>query len=203
MLIDRIYVISLARRQDRAARFFSHWDPWPFAVPPTVFPALDGERLGCPPDFRSGAGAWGCRCSHVRILEDCLTAGVESVLIFEDDAEPLAGFHEGLERIGRNLPPDWQCLMFGGEHWGPTKPRPVADGIARVGYARRTHAYAVRGPFIRDLYHRYAMARTHIDWTLQDWVHRYRVYAASPWIVGQAEGPSDISGRANAAKSWN
>ena len=71
--IDRCYLINLKRRPDRLDACLARIAAveWPFPQP-QVFEAIDGDRVGVPPEFTKGGGAYGCRCSHVAILQRCL-----------------------------------------------------------------------------------------------------------------------------------
>jgi len=76
----------------------------------------------------------------------------------------------------------------------------------------RTQAYAVRGPFIRRLYQHLcdwpAHARSprhHVDHRME-LLHKsgdFNIYAPTQWIIGQAGGRSDISGRVTQDRYWN
>ncbi len=89
--------------------------PWPF---PDVerFAAIDGRRLATPEQWRAGNGAWGCYRSHLLILEKCLLEGIDSYVVFEDDAGFVPDFVEHLEAYVRELPEDWGLAYLGGQH---------------------------------------------------------------------------------------
>jgi len=200
-LFDEVYVINLRRRPDRLAAFWSRLEEqeWPFARP-RIFSAIDGSQVSCTPEFTCGAGAFGCRESHVAILRDCLRRGVQSLLILEDDAELLSGFVDRCARFMYALPVDWQGIMLGGQHLAP--PEAIVPGVVRVLNGHRTHAYGCRGEYLAALYERWVHATVHIDWLMTDWQQRYRVYAPDPWLIGQAGASSDINGRFNGSKAW-
>lgn len=200
---ERVYVINLHTRPDRREEFFRRLDRggWPFRRP-TVYPAIHGDTVGVPEEFSSGGGAYGCRMSHLRILQDCLMAGVKSVLILEDDADVRPGFAAAVARFLARVPADWQGLMLGGQHHAAPDPTDDAE-VVRVRYAQRTHAYAARPEYMRALQRRWGNGTVHIDWRMRDWQHQFRVYAPARWLIGQAGGRSDIAGREKPAEWWN
>jgi len=198
---ERVYVINLRRRPDRLRAFFSRLNccDWPF-YGPEVYPAVEGDKVGVPPEFTQGGGAFGCRESHLRILQDCLMENVSSVLVLEDDADLPLDFGARVRAFLPQVPEDWQGIMLGGQHHAP--PIPVSDGVVRVRYAQRTHAYAARKPYMRALQRRWGCATVHIDWRMRDWQHLQTVYAPDPWLIGQAGGRSDIRGDEKPAEWW-
>jgi hypothetical protein len=93
-------------------------------------------------------------------------------------------------------------IMLGGQHHAA--PKPVKDGVVKVQYAQRTHAYGCRGDYMRGLYRRWATATVHIDWVMGGgWQEKHKVYAPSRWLMGQDRGRSNINGRINSLQTWN
>jgi hypothetical protein len=199
---QRVYVINLLRRPERLAAFQKQIAEhnWPFN-PPILFSAIDGDKVPCPPEFKQGGGAFGCRQSHVRILEQCLMEDVESVLILEDDAQLLPNFSDQAQKFLSGVPTDWEGLYLGGQHLA--SPVAVCPGIVRATDVERTHAYACRGRYMRALYCRWVFTTEHIDWAMRNWQHQFRIYCPERFLIAQARSRSDINGRLNAAQSWN
>ncbi|MGC4004790.1 MAG: glycosyltransferase family 25 protein [Pirellulales bacterium] len=199
---ERVYVINLIRRPDRLEAFFDQFDrqAWPFERP-IPFAAIDGTKVPCPPQFKEGGGAFGCRQSHLAILQQCLMDGVQSVLVLEDDARLLPDFAEHVERFLRHVPEDWEGLYFGGQH--VRQPRPIKPGVVKGIDVERTHAYGCRGNYLRELYLRWSFATVHIDWIMRDWQERFPVYCPERFLIAQAGGKSDINGRVNGTQTWN
>ena len=200
--VDRVYVINLKRRPDRLRAFFKRLEQygWPFKEP-IVYQAIEGDKVGVPPEFTQGGGAYGCRMSHLRILQDCLMEDVSSVMILEDDADLCEGFPEKVAAFLEKVPSDWEGIMLGGQHHAP----PIAtgiDGVVRVRYAQRTHCYIARPSYMKALQRRWGNATVHIDWLMRDWQHQHVVYAPDPWLVGQAGGRSDIRGAEKPVEWW-
>lgn len=198
---ERIVCLNLDRRADRWDRFGREFRRagWPLPFPER-FAAVDGQACQAPVWFRAQPGAWGCLQSHIRVLEDCLAAGIDSVLIFEDDAvaDPERDLTESLETFLRVVPEDWDALYFGGQHLSP----PVDAGDYQIGKnVNRTHAHAMRGEHLRRAYHHLTNWATHTKTPYHHVDHRLgmlheenRVYCPKRWLFGQAaDTQSDIS----------
>lgn len=200
--VQRVYIINLRRRVDRLHALMKRLEAcrWPFAEP-IIYPAIDGDKVGVPPEFTQGGGAYGCRMSHLRILQDCLMEDVESVMILEDDADFCEGFPEKVAEFLEKVPKDWEGIMLGGQHHAPPIDIGI-PGVVRVRYAQRTHCYIARREYMKALQRRWGNATVHIDWLMRDWQHRHIVYAPDPWLVGQVGGRSDVAGREKPAEWW-
>lgn len=204
LFFDSVRVINLDRRPDRMEIFEANLDKfgWDYKRPVRVR-AIDGDVVHCPGYFQQGNGAWGCRQSHARILEDYLldTPHDKALLVLEDDAYLRPNSLELLSTFLKDVPPDWDCLMLGGQHHGPTPM--VKPGVVKCNNAQRTHAYAVRGNYARVLYHLWSNSKVHIDWEVVKVQSAHNVYAPSEFVFGQEAGTSDISGRDNPRKAWS
>jgi hypothetical protein len=200
---ERVYLVNLARRCDRLNAVVAALARarWPFQWP-QVLAATDGEKVPCPPGFKQGGGAWGCLQSHRRIVEAALMEGCEPVLVLEDDCTFDKDFRAKVLDFLARVPGDWEGLFLGGQHHKDAVP--VGPGIVRCVDTQRTHCYAARGEWLRELYRLWyapTMA-VHCDWVSGPACSRFRVYAPSPFLVGQAAGRSDINGRVNPTKFW-
>jgi len=204
-MFEKTFVINLHRRPERLAAFY---DQLPGDLPfgrPERFAAIDGDRVKKPLWWGGLAGAWGCLLSHARVLEQCLNDGVDSVLIFEDDAVFRDDWRDIWVRAIPSVPRDWDMLLFGGDHvlLHERKPRRVSSHWYSPHTCLESHAYAVRGRFMQILYDRL----TGIDWTddaaepghyspdvrashLQR-IDRHGIYCIDRWIAYQSVGMSD------------
>src|SRR6185312_7878525 len=199
-MFDRCYVINLDRRPERMERFWSQFPAdWPFPRPER-FRAIDGTIVGCPREFEWGPGAFGCQRSHSRLLEDCIHAKIGSVLVLEDDACCVPDFAAKVTRAVATLPRNWDAIYFGGEH--KEDPLPVNDHWVKVVRASRTHAYAVSAKFMPELFKRWAMCGTHIDWRQETFQRLFDCYAPKEWLIGQDAGESDVSGQTEVRRLW-
>jgi hypothetical protein len=201
-MFGRVVVINLKRRLDRLASFRNEIAAcdWPFREP-ELFEAVDGHVLPVPLGWTEEGGAWGCMQSHRQVLERAIMDNVGSLLVLEDDACFRPTFRQDVERFLASLPADWDGLMLGGQHMDPPPPI-VAPGVVRCTNCHRTHAYAVRGRYLRDLYQKWCSSNGHCDHVMGPFAAQYKVYAPEPFLIGQERSKSDISGSLNPRKFW-
>jgi hypothetical protein len=189
---DRVVVVNLARRPERLACFRQKLgNGWPFAHPQR-FDAIDGSKIHLPADWRLGAGAWGCMLSHRQIVRSAIAADLDSILILEDDAVPAPNFGELAADFLSNIPADWDCLMFGGQHL--LAPKPIAPGTVQCVSTQRTHAFAIRRRMMPGLLKFWEMVTNdHCDVVLAACMSHFKAYAPDPFLIGQAAGYSDVT----------
>lgn len=216
---DRVVVIGLRRRPKRLRHFWAGLpEPWPFAQVQHVV-AIDGAVCSPPDWFAQShpadrgrlvrrrvkgapnlAGAWGCLRTHHRIWEDALNSGLTSVLVFEDDAVFCQGFVPRLNMFLDAVPDDWDQIYLGGQHLG-ARPVKINSHVLRSTSVNRTHAYAVRQPLLGELYRHFMQPWSstrsqmfHVDHQLCQLHHdkARHIYCPLKWLVGQAEGVSDV-----------
>ena len=189
---DRVVVVNLPRRPERMERFWQTLGDWPFKRPQR-HDATDGAAAGVPAGWDKGPGAWGCLLSHRALMGAAIRDHVGSLLVLEDDAYPAHDFSTRAPQFLRRVPDDWDCLMLGAQHLLP--PLPVTDGVVRCVASNRTHAYALRGPFMRMLLSFWSKTTNdHCDLVLSSLMRHYKVYAPDPLLIGQDGGPSDVTG---------
>lgn len=209
---ERVYVLNLARRPDKFEAFQKRWPENDLIARPVRFNACDGKLCQAPSWWKQGNPAWGCYRSHLLILEKCLNDGVESYLVFEDDATFEKDFVEKFAQAYAQVPDNWGMLYLGGQHLmqGKKRPSPVAANVVSPYNVNRTHAFALRGKTMQVVYKHLSDTSAwknghHVDHHLGKLVmqQKHAVYAVSPWLVGQADGMSDINGREVPVRFWN
>lgn len=156
---DQATVISLPRRKERLLRFLDGYkerlrnEELPFPEP-RIQPGVDASRLGKPSWFPRTAGAWGCRSSHLRVIEEAINHGVERLLVFEDDA----CLSDGRPKLGERMimflsevPEDeWDFLQLGYRLVGELSER--KGQFREAQWVVETHAIAYRGASLPKIY---------------------------------------------------
>src|SRR5262245_34556050 len=202
-MFDRVVLINLDKRTDRLGAFKAKISPYPSLHHYIRYRAVHGDSVTVPGFFISGGGAYGCRQSHLRVLEDALMDNVESLFVLEDDVRFVPNFEGKLRNFMTKVPDDWEGLMLGGQNHGPEPILTGIDGIVRSVNTQRTHAYVVRGKEpMQDLYRLWARCDRHIDHWFGQWQQRHTVYQPTSFFCGQDETQSDISGRNDVIRFW-
>lgn len=204
-MFDRIALINLDKRIDRLGAFKAKIAPYPELQHYTRYRAIHGDTVSVPGFFISGGGAFGCRQSHLRVLEDAMLDGVQTLMVLEDDVCFCPNFTDRLREFLAAVPDDWQCLMLGGQNHGHTPPTPTGiPGVLRSVNTQRTHAYVLNGlDAMRELYRLWIRTDRHIDHVFGNFQSRVQSYQPDPFFCGQDEGKSDISGRQDSVRYWS
>lgn len=210
---DRVVLINLRRRPDRLTQVTKSLQlcNWPFKQP-EVFEAVDGLTESCPDSWLSGKGAWGCLCSHHRVLDLAIRDGVRNILVLEDDVRFSPGFRTEIGRFLRSVPNDWDQLMIGGQHSNKFGlPQLINPNVYKCSTCERTHCYAIRGDFMRKLRDRWLDGGTfngkvHCDWIMArdpEMQLQHRVYSPTFFLAGQDCHLSDVTGVTRLTQFWN
>jgi GR25 family glycosyltransferase involved in LPS biosynthesis len=216
---DRVYVLNCAHRPDRLAVTKKHLDETGMVDADKViyYPAIIGDWVTCPADWRSGRGAWGCMRSHQRILEDVIHARddknlmtLKNVLVMEDDVVFREDALENLNKFMEEVPDNWGQIYLGGQHTRDMSSTELPN-VFIGNSVNRTHAYAVNQPTFTHFYRHISYATDyrgstnhHIDHQLET-AHRrkdWKVFCPREWVVGQRAGASDINGAVNNTNFW-
>lgn len=199
--VERCVLISLDRREDRRKRVLSLLDQakWPWEI--EVFSAIDGRKLPLPEKWKqAGAGAYGCLLSHREVLTQARLQGLSCVCVLEDDALPVNRFSDRLAAFRKKLPADWDAVMLGGQH--VRRPKPIADCVVQCIDTHRTHGYVIREPMLSELLRVWSAHIGHCDHAFGPMMGRWKVYAPSPFLLGQDEGKSDIRNAIDPKRFW-
>lgn len=179
------------------------------------FTAVEGVRLPVPVWWRAGGPAWGCAQSHVRVIEEAITAGVESLLVLEDDVCFVPDFKRRLAEHMLALPADWDQFYLGAQylHYTGRPPWRINATTRQIYNANRTHAYALSRKGMHTVYRwltdyprwKSHGGHMHIDHYLGVGHERaeWSVYGPSAWLCGQGGGKSDLTYRDEAPQFWD
>lgn len=195
--LGSVFLINLDRRPDRLETATVQLNR--HGIPFARWGAADGSKLPMPLDYTAGAGALGCRESHVAILRHALDNNIDFLTVFEDDVVLVDKFRPKLQAFMSAAPEHWRCLFLGGQHMKP----PINIGaVLAPGSFHRTHAYTVRTSYIAELYYLFTSCTGHID---HCWGRNQGkgVYAPHDWLCAQGASKSDINGRTLTERWWN
>lgn len=210
MRFDRVFVLTLPRRQDRLDGFLALVDQkidqgdWPFDGRPEIRYGCDGSKVRAPHWCGDNVtpGSWGCTMAYARIIEDALSCGWDSVMMFEDDACFAEDFKARVEQAWADTPDDWDVMYIGGNlrHPRAHPPMIVNDRIMRPWRMTATHGFAMRTRFMQAAYEQIFKLPINIcDWRFSD-VHAagwpqppVNCYSTIDRLVGQRANKSDIT----------
>jgi GR25 family glycosyltransferase involved in LPS biosynthesis len=207
---DRVFVINLARREDRWKEFQEGLPKdWPFRAPER-FDAIDGSKSLIPSWFQAGKGAWGVYRSHLAIMEQQIQRDWSRVLYLEDDALFLPSFVEGAAYFLRSLPQGWHQAFLGGQLLKKKVLKTLPNGVRVPHNVNRAHAHALSLEGARLMYRHLLETK---DWSpRQHFDHRmgamhetgaFKVFAPKEWLVGQRASHSNILGREVPDRVWD
>lgn len=211
-IFKRVHCVNLNRRKDRWQRFIDGLpEDWPFA-PVRRVKAIDGKKVPSPKGWKGGGGAWGCYRSHLRLIEQALNDGVDSILLMEDDAVFCEDFTTRVKAFFEAVPDDWGMIYLGGQHQfiNEGQPRKINPLVFQPFNVNRTHCFGLRGQTMRAVYKH--LIQAHDNWGVPNhidhWLGRFHeqrsfpVYCPHEWLVGQREGKSNIAGRRKEQNFW-
>lgn len=135
---EHALVISL-QRSNRIAGFMATNT---FDGTTEVINAVDGLLLPPPKVPSMKQGDVGCLLSHQKALQYAKAQGWDSVLIFEDDAKPVADFNRKLKEAMSQLPANWDMLWLGGKD--NTLPLSYSPKLKLLTGSWGTYGYVIR-----------------------------------------------------------
>lgn len=169
------------------------------------------DIIGSRPDFLPGQkqsyriGCLGCLLSHYNVIKQAKADGLDSLLIFEDDA----GFTRGnaLEIAQNSLnqlydsktgDPGFDLLYLSGTHMKPCRPLPGKPNVVQVQKTFATNAYIVRSTLYDFLLERLPKVTKEIDVFYTEAVQtggKFRCFCVKPHVTFQRPGYSDIQAK--------
>lgn len=207
-LADEVHVINLPTRTDRRERISEL-----FKREEIAFRFTDGVRvsrdqvLDCefcevrwgPGKSNRGHDAYvcamtGCKRAHIASLQHAISAGLESLLIFEDDVAFRDGWYEKLALSTSELPEGWLQLYLSANNFvGATTQ--ISKNLRRLGGAWHTTAILYSRDGIEAAHNCLLHARMEIDDWMAFHLHPFGgSYLVDPSITFQTGGFSDLVG---------
>lgn len=202
-MFQRTVLINLKSRPDRIEKFRMNQRTCGWRLEePEIIAALRGDTIGVPSWWRHGGGAWGLNRVCARLLEDSLMNETASLMVFEDDVCWTESAWDDLDIFLKEVPTDWNALLLGGQHVSP--PKIITRNVARCTNTHRTHSWVIRGKTpMQALLKMWYEKNAHIDHSFAEYQKTWKCYAPQPFIFGQREGKSDISGRNDVVRYWS
>jgi glycosyl transferase, family 25 len=154
------------------------------------FPAFDGKSLDIPDGWESCPGAYGCLRSHLAVIEEAREQAKPSVLIFEDDAVFDSNFNTRFSNCIKQLPDDWDMVLFGGLHGEP--PRQVSNNVMRVTHSLSTYAYALKHTIYDGFIEVNGKAEQLLDEGTRSLQKQFNCYCFMPHLAWVEEDYSDV-----------
>jgi len=184
-LFERIVVINLDRRTNRLAEF----DEQAKSVGLTYerHSAYDAEGKTDSQGYPM-RGIVACTLSHLEVMAKAIEDGIESLFIFEDDANFAEGFNDRLKQTWAEMPENWD-VFYGGLWLHQFKPYSENLVIPQDSYS--AHAYGMNQKALKYFYQN-IQGKTHIDLEQSKLNQYLNAYCAKPALVYQRPGYSDL-----------
>jgi glycosyl transferase, family 25 len=217
-LVDRVYIINLAHRDDRRREIEKEFARLGLLVDGDRIRYWPASRPSNPGGFPS-IGARGCYESHLAVLRDASSQSIDSVLILEDDCDfaSVDAFAQIIEHL-QQASSNWD--IFYGGHDGLSglrtdctqariTPVPHSFGIVTAHFIiYRTQAVASLVPYLEAILRRRpgdpSGGPMHVDGAFSRFRNDHPgilTLAATPPIAIQRPSDSDIAGSSHPSKS--
>lgn len=175
----RIYCINLDRRTDRWNEAKALFDSSGVSV----------QRVSGIED----AVPWnGLRKTVCGIFKDAIDAGLETILILEDDVEWSDGFDERFSLCWESLPEDWDMFYFSAAHqyW----PIQHNEQLFKLRWSTAAHAIGFKRKCFDEVLQNLEERQVAIDVTYSGLQTRLNAYCCIDPIAWQRRSYSDIEG---------
>lgn len=195
---DKVFLINLPHNTDRLARSKSFLEQWELNF--EIFEGLYAKNLQLRhTDTKFTPGMVGCFMSHFSIFHRAVSEGWNTIMVLEDDFEPVPGFDFLFEKAWKEVPEDWEFIWLGYTIHDKVNKRAIAHHNQYWITSPSlwgTQCYIVRGPSaIRKIYEDLKTMHDQIDLQLvQRTLPRaeIRQYCIFPSAVGQVGGSTDV-----------
>jgi len=182
---DIVWYINLDRRTDRRERMEEVFKEQDIGV--VRFPAIEpweGTANLRPQKL-------GNKLSHLKVIE--LSAGTDSIFVFEDDVEFHRNFHQLFDEFMEQVPDDWDMIFLGVNPKG--EKRFLSKRVYQVDEFWTTHAYGIRSGAYQRILDNVMRLDKPKDVVMCELVYpEINVYIAFPHLVWQIDDYSDGDG---------
>ncbi len=193
---DKVFLINLEHNRERLERSEKFLQNWHLTY--ERFDAVYAKNMGIRHiDGKFTQGMVGCFLSHFFIFHQAVREGWETILVLEDDFEPVPGFDHLFAEAWKQVPEDWHFIWLGWTfHKGTDQSKVVRinDYWIKAPSLWGTQAYIVRGrEVIREIYKDLKTMHEQIDLQL---IGRSLTgichYCIFPSAVGQVGDGTDV-----------
>lgn len=184
------YYINLPHRTDRKLQFERRAKFLP--VKKVIrFEAVDGS--GMDSSWPGTPGAWGCRESHIRLLEMVKKEGYEKFMIIEDDAIVKRSFTKNFNKLLSQVGDDWDMIYLHTQaHW--LKPIKINKDIIQLQSTLGTVGIAYNARNLDLILDKLKNDYRWVDSSISDLHTVLKVYAPTKCFLKHANGFSDNVG---------
>ena len=181
------YYINLPHRVDRRVRFEKTAQFIP--VQKVIrFEAIDGS--GMDETWPGTPGAWGCRESHIRLLEVAKKEGLQKFIVFEDDAVIKKTFAKKFNEFLSLINDDWDMIyLYAKNHY--IKPIKLNKNVMQLQNTLGTVAIVYNARNIDIIINKLKSDYRWVDSCMADLHITLKVYAPVKSLVSHSAGFSD------------
>jgi len=153
------------------------------------------EDLVIPPAYPHRPGHYSCTVAHAEVLTAAWSDDVETLLVLEDDADPLPALDGGFSSVVGRLPSDWLGVWLGGYH--QSDPVKLDGGLCRLTGTVATHAYLLNRGGMECCRHSIDSRPMRVVDQTYCQMHSEvaRFYAPDPFLIGTIASYSDIDAK--------
>jgi hypothetical protein len=138
---DRVFCINLDSRPDRWQSATEEFKKHSLQV--ERIPGIDGSKMNLdfPPEIKEGAV--GCALSQFFAIKYAKQLGLNKFLLLEDDIQFDENVNELFSQYILEVPPKWDMLYLGGQHFHGMNLQQVSDHVYKCEYTLAAHSVAI------------------------------------------------------------
>lgn len=178
-LLDKIYVINLAKRKDRMLQAVQQLNK--YSIPFERVEAIEHDK-----------GAEGLKLTFEKLFKSCIKNGYKNVLVLEDDLDIIEpSINEVMSRVVADLPEQYDIIYLGCQLCNSPTGYYNRTLLKGVDSAFATHAAIYSLKAMKDI------IKGKIEAPIDNYLVRHiqqkkNCYAVYPMLVSQIVGKSDI-----------